>query len=99
MAGGSTTEDAFRQSEPPPGSAGSQCSEALSLLLDRQILPDYNWLILARNSLFVSVFAKRSISSSMASTGESGFNTLRKTQIRARSSLGISSSSFRVPDR
>ena len=59
----------------------------------------YNWLILARNSLLVCAFARRSISSSMASTGESGFKTLRSTQMRARSSFGMSSSSLRVPER
>src|SRR5208282_6464166 len=56
----------------------------------------YSWLILARNSLLVAAFASLSISNSMASTGDSGFRTLRRTQIRCRSSLGISSSSFLV---
>ncbi len=44
----------------------------------------YNWLILARNSLLVVVLASRSMSSSMASTGESGFSTLRSTQMRVQ---------------
>src|SRR3984893_16694631 len=55
----------------------------------------YRLLILARNSPFDLVLLSLSISSSMASTGESGFRTLRRTQIRVRSSLGISSSSLR----
>ena len=59
----------------------------------------YSWLIFARNSPLDCVLAKRSISSSMASTGDSGFRTLRSTQMRCRSSFGISSSSFRVPER
>jgi hypothetical protein len=59
----------------------------------------YNWLILAKNSLFDPAFANRSISSSMASTGDSGFSTLRRTQMRCKSSFGISSSSLRVPER
>src|SRR5437762_7956139 len=54
----------------------------------------YNWLIFARNSEFACVLARRSISSSIASTGDSGFSTLRSTQMRARSSFGINSSSF-----
>src|SRR5258707_14209943 len=37
----------------------------------------YNWLILARNSLFDPAFASRSISNSMASTADKGFGTLR----------------------
>ena len=59
----------------------------------------YNWLILAKNSLFDPAFANRSISSSMASTGDSGFSTLRRTQMRCKSSFGISSASLRVPER
>ena len=35
----------------------------------------------------------------MASTGDNGFSTLRNTQMRCRSSFGMSSSSFRVPER
>jgi len=59
----------------------------------------YNALILARNSLLPLVLLSLSISNSIASTGESGFSTLRKTQMRCRSSFGISSSSLRVPER
>src|SRR5580698_9835388 len=59
----------------------------------------YNELILARNSPFDLVLLSLSISNSMASTGDSGFSTLRKTQMRVKSSFGISNSSFRVPDR
>jgi hypothetical protein len=59
----------------------------------------YNWLILAKNSLFDPALASRSISSSIASTGDSGFSTLRRTQMRCKSSFGISNSSLRVPDR
>src|SRR5215469_10043108 len=59
----------------------------------------YSALILARNSELPLVLLSLSISNSMASTGESGFRTLRRTQMRERSSFGISSSSFRVPER
>jgi hypothetical protein len=59
----------------------------------------YSWLILAKNSLLVVALASRSISNSIASTGDSGFNTLRSTQMRCKSSFGISSSSLRVPER
>src|SRR5579862_5032077 len=59
----------------------------------------YSELIFARNSPFDLVLLNLSISSSIASTGESGFSTLRSTQMRVRSSFGISSSSFRVPER
>src|SRR5258706_347767 len=37
------------------------------------------------------------MSSSIASTGDSGLSTLRSTQIRLRSSFGMRSSSLRVP--
>jgi len=56
-------------------------------------------LMLAKNSPFDLVLAILSTSNSIASTGESGFKTLRRTQMRCRSSLGISNSSFRVPER
>jgi len=59
----------------------------------------YRALILERNSPFERVFPSLSISNSMASTGESGFSTLRNTQIRAKSSFGMSNSSLRVPER
>src|SRR4029077_10223661 len=58
----------------------------------------YNELIFDKNSPFARVLLSLSMSSSMASTGDSGFSTLRSTQIRCRSSFGISSSSFRVPE-
>jgi hypothetical protein len=64
-----------------------------------RLSPTYNWLILARNSLFDPALASRSIRSSIASTGDSGFSTLRSTQMRCKSSFGISSSSLRVPER
>ena len=35
----------------------------------------------------------------MASTGDSGFSTRRSTQMRVKSSFGISNSSLRVPER
>lgn len=35
----------------------------------------------------------------MASTGESGLRTLRRIQVRCGSSLGMSNSSLRVPER
>ncbi len=57
----------------------------------------YSELMLERNSPFALVLLSLSISSSIASTGESGFRTLRRTQILLRSSRGISSSSFLVP--
>src|ERR1035441_7560949 len=63
------------------------------------ILQTYNELILARNSRVDPAVARRSISNSMASTGDSGFSTLRSTQMRCKSSFGISSSSLRVPER
>src|SRR5258708_2265054 len=59
----------------------------------------YSALMLDRNSLLPLVLLSLSISNSMASTGESGFSTLRNTQMRDRSSLGIRSSSLRVPER
>ena len=59
----------------------------------------YSALMLARNSLLPLVLLSLSISNSMASTGESGFSTLRRTQMRERSSFGMSSSSLRVPER
>ena len=40
-----------------------------------------------------------SINNSIASTGNKGFKTLRNTQIRCRSSFGISNSSLRAPER
>jgi hypothetical protein len=60
---------------------------------------DQRALMLDRNSLFPRVLLSLSISNSIASTGESGFRTLRRTQMRDRSSFGISSSSLRVPER
>ena len=59
----------------------------------------YREFIFSRNSALFLVFDNRSTSNSIASTGESGFSTLRRTQIRCRSSFGISSSSLRVPER
>src|SRR5215471_10445847 len=59
----------------------------------------YSALMLARNSELLLALPSLSISNSMASTGESGFSTFRSTQMRERSSLGISSSSLRVPER
>ena len=53
--------------------------------------------IAERNSVFPFVLPILSSSSSIASTGDSGFSTLRSTQMRLRSSFGMSSSSFRVP--
>ncbi len=50
-----------------------------------------------RNSAFDLVLAIFESRSSMPSVGESGVRTLRRTQTRFRSSLGINSSSFRVP--
>ena len=55
--------------------------------------------MLDRNSLFDLVLLSLSISSSIASTGDSGFRTLRRTQILERSSFGMRSSSLRVPER
>src|SRR5437867_10880543 len=51
----------------------------------------------ARKSWLVLVFDMRDSSSSIASTGDSGVSTLRRTQTRFRSSFGSRSSSFRVP--
>ena len=62
-------------------------------------LQDYSELMFDKNSPFDFVLLSLSISNSMASTGDSGFSTFRSTQIRDRSSRGISSSSLRVPDR
>src|SRR5277367_2113789 len=59
----------------------------------------YSELMLARNSPLDLALLSLSIRSSMASTGDSGFNTRRRTQMRVKSSLGISNSSFLVPER
>ncbi len=59
----------------------------------------YSWFMLARNSALLRTFSRRLMSSSMASTGESGLSTLRRIQMRCKSSLGMSSSSLRVPER
>jgi hypothetical protein len=59
----------------------------------------YNELIFDKNSPFDFVLLSLSISNSIASTGDSGFSTFRSTQIRDKSSRGISNSSLRVPDR
>jgi hypothetical protein len=59
----------------------------------------YSELMFARNSPFDLVLLNLSINNSIASTGESGFSTLRSTQMRVRSSFGISNSSLRVPER
>ena len=90
------------------------CAQAASALVSVAILRDsiansggpkakvvfrYNELMFDRNSAFARVLLSLSMSSSMASTGESGFSTLRSTQMRARSSLGMMSSSLRVPER
>ena len=53
--------------------------------------------IAARNSALLFVLPILSSSSSIASTGDSGVSTLRSTQMRLRSSFGMSSSSLRVP--
>src|SRR5512141_696986 len=50
-----------------------------------------------RNSALERVLLNLSSSSSMVSTGDSGFNTLRRIQTRLSSSFGSSSSSLRVP--
>src|SRR5580704_484608 len=59
----------------------------------------YSALIFDKNSPLVFVLLNLSISNSIASTGDSGFSTFRSTQIRDKSSRGISNSSLRVPDR
>jgi hypothetical protein len=59
----------------------------------------YSALMFDKNSPLVFVLLNLSISNSIASTGESGFSTFRSTQIRDRSSRGISNSSLRVPER
>jgi hypothetical protein len=59
----------------------------------------YSELMFARNSPFDLVLLNLSISNSIASTGDRGFSTLRNTQMRVRSSFGISNSSLRVPER
>jgi len=53
----------------------------------------------ARNSALVFVLPRRSRTTSICSTGDSGLSTRRITQIRLRSSFSIRSSSLRVPDR
>jgi len=67
--------------------------------MDSRYPTSYNWLIFAKNSLFDPALASRSINNSIASTGDKGFSTLRSTQMRCKSSFGISSSSLRVPER
>jgi hypothetical protein len=59
----------------------------------------YREFILSRNSALLRVLPNRSTSNSIASTGDNGLSTLRRTQIRCRSSFGISNSSLRVPER
>lgn len=59
----------------------------------------YNALMFDKNSPFVFVLLSLSISNSIASTGDSGFKTFLSTQMRDKSSRGMSNSSFRVPDR
>src|ERR1700679_800898 len=55
--------------------------------------------MLWRNSWLLRVLPSLSLKSSIASTGLSGFKTLRRIQVRWRSSLGMRSSSLRVPLR
>ena len=74
-------------------------SDAPSLYIYRTCLSPYSELIFDKNSLLARVLESLSISNSIASTGDSGFSTLRSTQIRCRSSFGMSSSSYRVPER
>src|ERR1700721_3062273 len=47
---------------------------------------DQRALMLARNSLFPRVLLSLSISNSIASTGDRGFSTLRRTQMQDKSS-------------
>ncbi len=63
--------------------------------------PDYEGgaFIPLKNSMLDFDFDSRLISSSMASTVESGLKTLRSTHTRLNSSGGSSSSSLRVPER
>ena|SRR2546422_1637487 len=81
------------------GANRSLISDAPSLYIYRTCLSPYSELIFDKNSLLARVLESLSISNSIASTGDSGFSTLRSTQIRCRSSFGMSSSSFRVPER
>jgi len=60
-------------------------------------LPYFPLAIAPRNSALPFVLAIFESSSSMASVGESGVRTFRRTQTRLRSSFAMSSSSFRVP--
>ena len=53
----------------------------------------------ARNSEFFLVLDKRSMTTSICSTGDSGLRTRRITHIRLRFSLSMSNSSLRVPER
>jgi hypothetical protein len=55
--------------------------------------------MVVRNSALLRDFSKCVMSSSIASTGESGLSTRRSTKMRCRSSFAISSSSLRVPER
>src|ERR1035438_10803425 len=50
-----------------------------------------------KNSALLLVLPSLSSSSSMVSTGDSGFRTLRRIHTRLSSSLGSNSSSLRVP--
>ena len=87
---------------PIEGSLGanrSLTSDAPSLYIYRTCLWSYSELMFERNSLLARVLESLSISNSIASTGDSGFSTFRSTQMRCKSSFGISNSSFRVPDR
>src|SRR4051812_36293887 len=60
----------------------------------RHVVPQLDFCMDARKSAFDFVLDILSISNSIASTGESGLSTLRSTQMRFRSSFGISSSSL-----
>ena len=91
-----------------PYDSQANCMAPLRMTMLSQTFPStsqtiayisYKELIFARNSPFDFVLLNLSISSSIASTGDSGFSTLRSTQIRVRSSFGISNSSLRVPER
>ncbi len=59
----------------------------------------YKAFMFCRNSELLRALPSLSTSNSIASTGDSGLSTLRTSQVRCSSSFGISSSSFRVPER
>jgi len=58
-----------------------------------------SWFMLARNSALLRTFSRRLMSSSMASTGESGLRTLRRIPDALEVFLGDEQLFLTVPER